>query len=428
VSLPSSDSNPIHVSNIITEALTDQPPSGTPTSTTTSLSALSTTAIKDGHRGALPPHGRGHHSNPSTNSLEAERADRISRLAGLSSVSRPNNNNSNNNHNNPQSGSAQTTPTSSGFLPQHGGGNYNNPALQNQYLTPAYFDAQGQPVAATKMSTVGTASASATTAQDRMDEEMGNAEDATDIGDDATDLQSMDTFEEGSASASGYRDMDHMDEDRSVGGFEDRMSDDGSASLVGFGEGAGSTVSGPIYHRRPIPGGLGSSSAGAMDRHIFGLDRRDSGLSTGTGDGGVAGSGRRETVVGRPQQQGQLGVVGGADTPVSPGAEREHRAALQIDGVAVAEPDAGGEVGGGDDRWVDTSARGPVPVTSAIRETQQPGSHQQQASAQYPGSTSREAAERIVRERLGEEKGGATAMMESPKGEGLGRFYFEEKK
>jgi hypothetical protein len=374
-------------------------PSGTPTSTTTSLSALSTTAIKDGHRGhALPPHGRGHHSNPSTNSLEAERADRISRLAGLSSVSRPNNN---------QSGSAQTTPTSSGFLPPH-----NNPAL-NQYLAPAYFDAHGQPVAATKMSTVGTASASATTAQDYgdRDEEMGDA-DATDMGDE--DLQSMDTFE-GSASASGYRDMDPMmEEDRSVGGFEDRMSDDGSASLVGFGEGAGSTVSGPIYHRRPIPGGLGSSSAGAMDRHLYGLDRRDSGLSS-AGDG--VGGGRRETVVARPQQMGLAG--GGGDTPVS-GAEREHRAALGLDGVAA---DAAEGLGDG---WVDTSARGPVPVTSAIRETQQPGSHQQQPSAQYPGSTSREAAERIVRERLGEEKG--EAAMGSPKAGELGKFYFEEGK
>ena len=155
----------------------------------------------------------------------------------------------------------------------------------NQYLTPAYFDARGQPVAATKMSTVGTASASAattaTTAQE--DEDMGDAAadgttTTTDTGDE--DLRSMDTFEE-EGSASGYRDMeaDPMEEDRSVGGFEDRMSDDGSASLVGFGEGAGSTVSGPIYHRRPIPGGFGSSSAGAMDRHIFGLDRRDSGLS-----------------------------------------------------------------------------------------------------------------------------------------------------
>jgi hypothetical protein len=412
-------------------------PSGTPTSTTTSLSALSTTAIKDGHRGALPPHGhRGHQSSPSTNSLEAERADRISRLTGLSSVSRPsaggNNNPLNNYNNHPGFGSAQTTPTSSGFLPQQ----HPNPAGLTQYLTPAYFDAQGQPVAATKMSTVGTASASASgrTAQGddgTTDEDMG---DATDLGDE--DLQSnVDTFEGsgGGASVSGYMrsgdimDADPMEEDRrSVGGFEDRMSDDGSASLVGFGEGAGSTVSGPIYHRRPIPGGFGGSSAGAMDRHIFGLDRKDSGMSSTAGDGGVAGAGRRETVVGRPQQG--LGVGGGSaggggvDTPVSSGVERERSAALQLDGMV---PDPAGEVGDG---WVDTSARGPVPVTSAIRETQQPGAHQQQALAQHPGSTSREAAERLIRERLGDEQDGGGPAMESPQGDKLGRFFFEERK
>lgn len=62
---------------------------GTPNSGTTSLSALSTTAIKDGHKGHAPPHQHHHHrtasqdSTTSTNTLDAERADRISRLAGL---------------------------------------------------------------------------------------------------------------------------------------------------------------------------------------------------------------------------------------------------------------------------------------------------------------------------------------------------------
>lgn len=131
--------------------------SGTPTSTTTSLSALSTTAIKDGQRGhALPTTGhRGHHQHASLGSLEAERADRISRLAGLSSVSQlrsspsagsqPPANNSN---------SPQTTPTSTGF-PQHP-----PQSVAPQVLgVPAYFDSNGQPTAMTKMSTVGTASA-----------------------------------------------------------------------------------------------------------------------------------------------------------------------------------------------------------------------------------------------------------------------------
>ncbi|KAI0581429.1 hypothetical protein Ptr902_10203 [Pyrenophora tritici-repentis] len=50
---------------------------GTPNSVTTTMSELSTVAIKDGHRGHFP-----HHRNPA----EAERADRISRLAGLERV------------------------------------------------------------------------------------------------------------------------------------------------------------------------------------------------------------------------------------------------------------------------------------------------------------------------------------------------------
>ncbi|EAU31062.1 conserved hypothetical protein [Aspergillus terreus NIH2624] len=64
---------------------------GTPNSGTTSLSALSTTAIKDGHTGQPLPHSRHSHHSPSasttsTTTLEAERADRISRLAGLERV------------------------------------------------------------------------------------------------------------------------------------------------------------------------------------------------------------------------------------------------------------------------------------------------------------------------------------------------------
>ncbi|EJT79629.1 hypothetical protein GGTG_04713 [Gaeumannomyces tritici R3-111a-1] len=83
--------------------------------------------------------------------------------------------------------------------------------------------------------------------------------------------------------------------------FDDRMSDnddDGSASLVGFGEGAGSTVSGPIYRagstisgpiyqRRPVPG---TSSAGAMAFARWQLERGASGLGDpnqlGVGDSG----------------------------------------------------------------------------------------------------------------------------------------------
>jgi hypothetical protein len=62
-----------------------------------------------------------------------------------------------------------------------------------------------------------------------------------------------------------------------------------------------------------------------------------------------------------------------------------------------------------------------------MRETQRPGSHQQQPQAQYPGSTSREAAEKIVRERLGDADKTGEAALGSPKGDGLGQFYFEKK-
>lgn len=214
--------------------------SGTPTSTTTSLSALSTTAIKDGHRGyAHPLPGFGgqsrHQHNSSTNSLEAERADRISRLAGLERVStlRPGQQ-----QQGQSSYSPQTTPTSTGF-PQG--------TLQQQQISalpnaPAYFDSNGQPVAAnTKMSTVGTASATGSVARTATE-----AGDATEVDEDGmsmdTNYRTMDVD-----STSGADALDDDITTRSVGGFEDRMSDDGTASLVGFGEGANSTVSGPIY-------------------------------------------------------------------------------------------------------------------------------------------------------------------------------------
>ena len=432
---------------------------GTPTSTTTSLSALSTTAIKDGHRGHVhhAPHHRGHQHTLSSNSLEAERADRISRLTGLSGVSAlrggpPFGSNGPGfppqqpfNSNFPQ----QTTQTSTGFP-------YLNP-------TPAYFDAAGQPVAATKMSTVGSASATESIAgrtnnTETADGSRGRFDDDDDETRRDEDGCSIDTNEAETEiemdSASGYmggdRDVDaRMDDDdnemmttRSTGtggGFfdMDRMSDDGSASLVGFGEGAGSTVSGPIYHRRPLPPGSQQghgSSAGAM---VWGLERSSSGLSEGQL---VLQQGRRDAML-RSLERDSSGLSS-SDTPVSHSALQERREALMVDGVALD----GQHVPPDDDVFVDTSTRGPVPVMmqqplqanmSAIRETQQPHSHQQQqqqaqAQARMAGtpSSTREQAERILRERLdnGEGRVGNTALG-SPKGnEPLGRFYFEERK
>lgn len=252
-----------------------------------------------------------------------------------------------------------------------------------------------------------------------------------------------------SASASGYMGTDTMDEDldnlasRSVGGFEDRMSDDGSASLVGFGEGAGSTVSGPIYHRRPLPVQNTTTGPGG----VWGLERRSSGLSEvaaaplPTNATSGTGTGRRDLT--RPPER----EVTGTDTPVSQSAVRERRDARMVDGVALDSAvlpssravavAASAPAVANDDIFVDTTTRGPVPVqptTSAIRETQQPHSHQQATQAQYMAATAspsspREAAERIIHERLdeGENRVGSTAMASPKGGERLGRFYFEDR-
>lgn len=93
---------------------------GTPNSATTTMSELSTVAIKDGHRGHFP-----HHQQPA----DAERADRISRLAGLERIG------------------------VSGRTPQGlGPGSAANPP-------PGYFDSNNQPQMFRERSTVGSASA-----------------------------------------------------------------------------------------------------------------------------------------------------------------------------------------------------------------------------------------------------------------------------
>ncbi|KAL7956525.1 hypothetical protein V8C34DRAFT_288557 [Trichoderma compactum] len=353
--LPPPESNP--------ETPSEMP--GTPTSTTTSLSALSTTAIKDGHRGHFHTglFSRGHQHNPSATSLEAERADRISRLAGLERVSTLRAPQQTPSTGRASSLSPQTTPTSiAGFPPNY---------PLTQHLTPAYFDSNGQPVAVTKMSTVGTASA--TESHPRT------------IGDRDEDILSTDTNyrEAGSVTSTGV-DHDAMDEDlEGLGahstGFEDRMSDDGS-SLVGFGEGAGSTVSGPIYHRRPAPGAA----------YQWGLERTNSGMSDARRD--------RDSYM----------SSGGGDTPMSAEAVQERQHARMMDGVATDGPPTN-PITPDQDVFVDTTFRGPVPVG------RQPA---------------RETVERIV-QRLdsGESRAGPSGMGSPGRGgDKLGRFYFETDK
>ncbi|KAL2793321.1 hypothetical protein BJX66DRAFT_306273 [Aspergillus keveii] len=185
---------------------------GTPNSTTTSLSALSTTAIKDGHQGQ--PLGHGHHAHhssstsvSSTNTLEAERADRISRLAGLERVATA-----------------------------RAGGAGHPAAAPSLAYTPGYFDSG---TGFKERSTVGSASATGS------------------VGARTTWASGSDAF-----------DADKMSEDPDDGvSSVGNISDEGDTSLVGFGEGA-STMSGPISHpginrtSSGRPNSIGSPSRG----------------------------------------------------------------------------------------------------------------------------------------------------------------------
>lgn len=166
-----------------------------------------------------------------------------------------------------------------------------------------------------------------------------------------------------------HTDMD-VDEDnmtnRSVGQFEheDNMSDDGSASLVGFGEGANSTISGPIYVRRPQPGTIERTSSGLSDGATMrrAMDRED--------------------------------------------AAAERRDARIIDGVS-SDGAHSGSLTADEDGFVDTTNTGPVPVpgasfqpgaNSSLRETQH-GAHTRHHWNHQQPPTAREAAERAMRER-----------------------------
>lgn len=200
---------------------------GTPNSGTTSLSTLSTTAIKDGHQGHPHPYARHAHqsssaSATSTSTLEAERADRISRLAGLERIATARAGGGGGGTQNLISGAGSLAPTVTSGAGA-GGGPFNQ---QQQYSSNSnynqqqgYFDSYPQQLLKER-STVGSASATGS------------------IGGRTTWASGSDAF-----------DADKMSEDHDSSvddDIDDRMSDEGNASLVGFGEGANSTISGPI--------------------------------------------------------------------------------------------------------------------------------------------------------------------------------------
>ena len=205
----------------------------------TSLSNLSTTAIKDGHQGH-PPHPHTHHASSSssatsTNTLDAERADRISRLAGLDRVATV------------RQGENYGGPTSNSL---NHGGNYiaQPPPLphQSQTQAPGYFDNAGG-LLGKERSTVGSASATGSVGGERTTWASGTWASGSDV-----DKMSV---SEDQDPDDGRADGDDDGDGVSSAG----LSDEGNASLVGFGEGAGSTVSGPVS-----TSGRGTSRSGGF--------------------------------------------------------------------------------------------------------------------------------------------------------------------
>ena len=199
----------------------------------TSMSELSTVAIKDGHRGHLPHQ---HTQAPSglSNQLDAERADRISRLAGLERVT------------------AGRNPTPIGQLTPG--------AAVPAHPPQGYFDAQGNPVMGRERSTVGSASATGSVGGRTTwaDSEAGDA-------DKMSESQDMD--------------MDTS----SVGG----MSEEGTPSLVGFGESGART---PARHSVISQGGKSTTPTARDARMLDGMtydrdvvDTASSGRRPGTG-------------------------------------------------------------------------------------------------------------------------------------------------
>ncbi|KAK2823887.1 hypothetical protein FQN49_007519 [Arthroderma sp. PD_2] len=293
INLPPPPSDPLTPS--------DMGPS-TPNSGTTSLSALSTVAIKDGHQGARRPHTHRPHrsasnaSETSTTTLDAERADRISRLAGLERLS------------------ARTASGGSGnpLHPHHHSGLSHGQE---------YFDSH--PHMLKERSTVGSASAT---------ESMSRG---------SLGGRTRTTWASGSDDVYGHDEPiggEDVDADDADARSTDAFSDEGNASLVGFGEGANSTVSGPI-------------STAVQRVAAAGLSRQSSSM-TGVSTTAVTNSSPTSSRFSHPityQHQSQQPPQSptGSHTP---GPRAAGVDAQMLDGMTY------------DEDVVDTTARSPLPV------------------------------------------------------------------
>lgn len=304
----------------------NEPGPGTPNSTTTSLSALSVVALKDGAVGQSSGAGN-HRASQSANTLEAERADRISRLAGLERV-------------------ATVRSTPSGHLIPGGGPNLQG-AGQQGYMK--------------EISTVGSASATGSVGGKTTwaSQSVANTMDY-----DAEDADKMSEDQDGGDVGDGVS---------STGGF----SDEDKASLVGFGEGAGSTVSGPVStanarmlaarHAQAQGIGFNSASYGPATPRTRPLD-------TGSGSGGST-------------------PMSGVERPTSGSTDPK-----MMDGISF------------DQGVVDTTIQSPAPV------------EQPYSGGRFSG-VGADMAENMMRDRLDDQD--LRTMTTPPNNQSLGRFGFE---
>ena len=215
-----------------------------------------------------------------------------------------------------------------------------------------YFDQHGTPVIGKERSTVGSASATGSMG--------GRTTWASGSGSDVYEGDKMSVGTGPEAEAEPV--IGDGDETSSVGG----MSEEGNASLVGFGEGASSTVDGPVSSVPPA---------------VLLQMQREREMQGRLGPKGV-------------------GFVSGRGGSGEMQAEKDR--AKNLDGVTY------------DRNVVDTTARNPLPAISApgglaargYGEAPAPGSNQGTPAPRHAHLSGTETAERIVRERrLGKDVG-----------------------
>lgn len=312
--------------NLPSQHLKTNTHSGTPNSSTTTMSELSTVAIKDGHRGHLGHHGR-------TNHPDAERADRISRLAGLERVAR--NNSPHANYSSPSPnlapgmipGPAATTASFAQGMPANAPGiSTTGPGQQHYPAAPSstqggyfYIDpASGAQIAAAnrERSTVGSASATGSLAGRTTWASMSGTTNDNDtdtdpgISDTVSSVNARDAADPGDAASTGANDP--MDTS-SMGGFSDE------ASLVGFGEGARTPARhSAAFTANSLQAGLAgagpSSTSNASSGAAMGKSASAPGGAGGASAAGAGGTGGIFDAGPSASHNGAAGTGGGSGT------------------------------------------------------------------------------------------------------------------